>query len=113
MRDGWSFYATNLLATVAEAVRGFAWGTGLALLLASLVLLAPRLERVIMQVAVLSYCIPLVAITPILYIVIGPPPAGRAVRHRGRAGRDRRSSSPPWSGPSSGSAPPSRAASTW
>ena len=74
--DGWSFYATNLRATVAEAARGFAWGTGVALLLASLVLLAPRLERVVMQVAVLSYCIPLVAITPILYIVIGPPPSG-------------------------------------
>lgn len=76
VEDGPTFYLTNLSATVAEAVRGFAWGTGLALLLASLVLLAPRLERVVMQVAVLSYCIPLVAITPILYIVIGPPPAG-------------------------------------
>ena len=77
VEDGATFYLTNLSATVAEAVRGFAWGTGLALVLASLVLLAPRLERAIMQVAVLSYCIPLVAITPILYIVIGPPAAGQ------------------------------------
>ncbi len=74
--DGLGFYRDNFLATVDEAVRGFAWGNGLALLLASLVLLAPWTEKVITQVAVISYCIPLVAITPILYIVIGPPAAG-------------------------------------
>lgn len=74
--DGVGFYRDNFVATVDEAVRGFAWGNGLALLLASLVLLAPWTEKVITQVAVISYCIPLVAITPILYIVIGPPAAG-------------------------------------
>lgn len=74
--DGWTFYRDNFAATVDEAVRGFLWGNGIALLLAALVLLVPWLERVVTQVAVISYCIPLVAITPILYIVIGPPPAG-------------------------------------
>ncbi|MCC2335501.1 ABC transporter permease [Cellulomonas wangsupingiae] len=75
-RDGIGFYVTHLSVTLEEAVRGFLVGNGLALALASLVLLVPALERLIMQVAVISYCLPLVAITPILYIVIGPPPAG-------------------------------------
>jgi len=74
--DGLDFYVTHLSITLEEAVRGFLVGNGLALALASLVLLVPALERLIMQVAVISYCLPLVAITPILYIVIGPPPAG-------------------------------------
>lgn len=74
--DGLEFYVANMSITVEEAVRGFLVGNGLALLLASLVLLVPALERLIMQVAVISYCLPLVAITPILYIVIGPPPSG-------------------------------------
>ncbi|GIG40483.1 ABC transporter permease [Cellulomonas phragmiteti] len=74
--DGLGFYVANMSVTLEEAVRGFLVGNGLALLLASLVLLVPALERLIMQVAVISYCLPLVAITPILYIVIGPPPSG-------------------------------------
>ncbi|UZN02465.1 ABC transporter permease [Cellulomonas sp. S1-8] len=73
--DGLAFYVANLSVTLEEAARGFLVGNGLALL-ASLVLLVPALERLIMQVAVISYCLPLVAITPILYIVIGPPPSG-------------------------------------
>jgi ABC-type nitrate/sulfonate/bicarbonate transport system permease component len=81
--DGLSFYTTNFGFTIGEAVRGFLWGNVLALALASLVLLVPQMERVITQIAIISYCIPLVAITPILYIVIGPPlpgePAGYAV----------------------------------
>lgn len=76
VEDGLGFYVANLSTTLEEAVRGFLVGNGLALALASLVLLVPALERVVMQVAVISYCLPLVAITPILYIVIGPPPSG-------------------------------------
>ncbi|ADG75682.1 binding-protein-dependent transport systems inner membrane component [Cellulomonas flavigena DSM 20109] len=74
--DGLGFYVANVTVTLEEAVRGFLVGNGLALALASLVLLVPALERLVMQVAVISYCLPLVAITPILYIVIGPPPSG-------------------------------------
>ncbi len=74
--DGLGFYVANMSITLEEAVRGFLVGNGLALVLASLVLLVPQLERLVMQVAVISYCLPLVAITPILYIVIGPPPSG-------------------------------------
>lgn len=76
VEDGWEFYAANFGVTIEEAVRGFVIGNALALALASLVLLVPQVERVIMQVAVISYCLPLVAILPIIYIIIGPPPSG-------------------------------------
>ncbi|MSZ78162.1 MAG: ABC transporter permease subunit [Actinobacteria bacterium] len=69
--DGFTFYRNNFTSTVEESLRGFAYGNGLALLLASVVLLVPQLERVITQIAIISYCIPLVAITPILYVVLG------------------------------------------
>jgi ABC-type nitrate/sulfonate/bicarbonate transport system permease component len=74
--DGWAFYANNFGGTVVEAMIGFAWGNGLALVLAALVLLTPRLEPVISQIAVISYCVPTIAILPILYIVLGPPDPG-------------------------------------
>jgi ABC-type nitrate/sulfonate/bicarbonate transport system permease component len=69
--DGFTFYRNNFSSTVQEAARGFLYGNVLALALASLVLLVPQVERVITQVAIISYCIPLVAITPILYVVLG------------------------------------------
>jgi ABC-type nitrate/sulfonate/bicarbonate transport system permease component len=82
-QDGFGFYTENFTFTVGEAVRGFLWGNLLALVMASLVLLVPAFDRIITQIAVISYCIPLVAITPIVYIVIGPPvsgdPSGTAV----------------------------------
>lgn len=74
--DGLAFYRNNFTGTIEEAARGFVWGNTLALVLASVVLLVPAMERVITQVAVISYCIPLVAITPILYIVLGAPEPG-------------------------------------
>ena len=76
LEDGWGFYSANFGVTIEEAVRGFVVGNALALALASLVLLVPAVERVVMQVAVISYCLPLVAILPIIYIIIGPPPSG-------------------------------------
>ena len=68
-RDGWSFYAPNLAATVDEAVRGFFWGNAAAVGLAAVALLLPALHRLILQVAVISYCIPIVALGPLLTIV--------------------------------------------
>jgi len=74
--DGISFYAKNIFVTMQEAVQGFLWGNGLALLLAALVLLFPPVEGMVLQVAVISYCIPITAIGPIIRIVIGPPSSG-------------------------------------
>ena len=81
--DGWSFYRRNFGITLDEAVRGFLWGNALALLLAAVVLLLPRTEGLVMQVATITYCIPIVAIGPLVLIIAGAPdpgdPSGTAV----------------------------------
>ena len=48
--------------TLAEAGIGYLWGNGIALVLAALVLVVPRLEGVVMQLAIITYCIPIVAV---------------------------------------------------
>ncbi|MFW6774222.1 ABC transporter permease [Nocardioides sp. CPCC 205120] len=81
--DGWAYYWPNFSMTIEESLVGFVYGNVAAIALASFVLLVPQLESVIMQLAVISYCIPIVAIAPVLYIVIGIPedgaPSGTAV----------------------------------
>jgi ABC-type nitrate/sulfonate/bicarbonate transport system permease component len=74
--DGWSFYRRNFGITLDEAARGFLWGNALALLLAALVLLVPGAEGLVMQVATISYCIPIVAIGPLVLIIAGAPDSG-------------------------------------
>ncbi|MFI7399503.1 ABC transporter permease [Streptomyces sp. NPDC049541] len=68
--DGWTFYGPHVEQTLGEALTGYLVGNGLALGLAVLVLLVPVLERVITQIAVASYCLPIVAIGPILSLVL-------------------------------------------
>lgn len=75
--DGWDFYSLHFGMTLQEASVGFFYGTAAAIVLASVVLLLPQAEPIIMQVAVISYCIPLVAIAPVLFIVIGNPDEGQ------------------------------------
>lgn len=81
--DGFGFYWTHVFATLREALIGFGWGVGLGLLLAAIVLVLPRTEKVAMQLAVLTYCIPIISIGPLIYVVIGAPrgddPSGTAV----------------------------------
>jgi ABC-type nitrate/sulfonate/bicarbonate transport system permease component len=69
--DGWDFYATNAGITLRGAGQGFLWGNALALLIAVVVLLIPPLEPVATQLAVISYCMPLTAIGPIILVVFG------------------------------------------
>lgn len=69
--DGLSAYWPSFKVTITEAAWGFVWGNGLALLLAATVLLAPRLEPIIIQVAVVSYCLPLVAVGGIAIVILG------------------------------------------
>jgi ABC-type nitrate/sulfonate/bicarbonate transport system permease component len=69
-RDGWSFYSPLLAATGGEAIRGYLIGNVLALAFAALVLLVPLLERLVVQLAVASYCLPLVALGPILSLLM-------------------------------------------
>ncbi len=67
--DGWSYFGPNVTATSWEAVQGFLWGDLIAIAVAFLVLLVPWLERPAMQLAVASYCLPIIAVGPILTIV--------------------------------------------
>jgi ABC-type nitrate/sulfonate/bicarbonate transport system permease component len=69
--DGLSAYRPAFEVTLTEAGWGFLWGNALALLLASTVLLAPRLEPVVVQVAVVSYCLPMVAVGGISIVILG------------------------------------------
>ena len=69
--DGWHFYSVNAGITLRSAGQGFLWGNGLALLVALLVLLVPPLETVATQLAVISYCMPLTAIGPIILVIFG------------------------------------------
>lgn len=75
--DGPAFYSGHIAVTLREASVGFLWGNGLALILTFLVLLLPRIEKVALQVAVITYCVPIVAIGPIVQVVLGPPPSGQ------------------------------------
>ena len=75
--DGFGFFWRNASVTITEAGIGYLWGVGLAFVLAGLVLLAPRLETLITQLGVISYCLSIVAIGPIVYIVVGAPDTGQ------------------------------------
>ena len=69
--DGFNAYWSFFQVTVEEAARGFVYGNVLALLLASTVLLAPRIEPVVLQIGVVTYCLPIVAVGGICIVVLG------------------------------------------
>ena len=76
----WTDTLSNLSGTLLAAAEGYLVGNVVALLLAALVLLVPRLEQVVTQMAIVTYCLPLVAIGPILVIVAGrDAPQGASV----------------------------------
>lgn len=78
--DRWSTTTANASSTVLAATRGYLWGNAAAVALSVLVLLVPALEQVANQIAVVTYCIPLVAIGPVIVIVAGrDAPAGASV----------------------------------
>ena len=74
--DGFDFYARNASVTIAEAGIGFLWGNLAALCLAAVALILPKLENLASQIALITYCIPIVAIGPIIRLVLGAPGAG-------------------------------------
>jgi len=69
--DGRELYGPNFSVTAGGAVTGFLWGNGLAIALAILVVLIPAVESVATQLAILSYCTPLLALGPIILVVFG------------------------------------------
>lgn len=75
---GWLFVDGNIAGawgvfqpTLAAAGIGYLWGNGIALVLASFVLVFPKTETVITQIAVVSYCLPIVAVGGISVVVLG------------------------------------------
>ncbi|MDQ1466866.1 MAG: hypothetical protein QOH10_1281, partial [Actinomycetota bacterium] len=64
--DGLMFYWHNARDTLYEAFVGYLWGNVLAILLAFSFLIAPILERPLTRLGVVSYCLPIIAIAPIL-----------------------------------------------
>lgn len=67
--DGWSFYDANIIATVRVAALGWLWGNTLAIITAVAFVMVPFLEKALLRLAVASYCLPIIAIGPILVIV--------------------------------------------
>lgn len=64
-----SFYRSHVSTTLSEAVRGYLWGNLAAIALAVAFVLVPTVERALLRVAIATYCMPIIAIGPILQIV--------------------------------------------
>jgi ABC-type nitrate/sulfonate/bicarbonate transport system permease component len=66
LADDVHLYRPNIAKTLGEAWRGYLIGNVLAIGLGLLFVLVPFLEKALMQIAVATYCLPIVAIGPIL-----------------------------------------------
>lgn len=74
VRD-WAFYPRNIAATGSVALRGFLYGNVIAIALAFACILIPRAESAIMQVALIAYAVPILAVAPILVVLMRGDPA--------------------------------------
>ena len=68
MWDDKSYYWPNMIVTVREAAKGYLAGNVIAIVLAVIFIQVPFIERLLMRLAIASYCVPLVAIAPILIV---------------------------------------------
>ena len=68
-KDGWKFYGPNVKATVKIALQGYVWGNVLAVITAVVFIQVPFLERRLLKLAVAVYCLPIIALGPVLAIV--------------------------------------------
>lgn len=78
-RAVWQYFQENtaLLARAARetsmnAAWGLIWGNLAAVLLAALIMVLPRSERALSTLALLVFCVPLIASGPILRVLFGP-----------------------------------------
>jgi ABC-type nitrate/sulfonate/bicarbonate transport system permease component len=72
VHDFGAYYLPNVAATLGRAAWGYLWGNLAGLALAAVVLLIPRIEEVVVQLGVISQCLPVTAIGPIILLVWGP-----------------------------------------
>lgn len=68
--DDWHFYPTHLSATLGRAAKGYVIGNAIAIGLGLAFVLVPFVEKALMQLAVATYCLPIIAIGPILQVVL-------------------------------------------
>jgi ABC-type nitrate/sulfonate/bicarbonate transport system permease component len=73
---GLGYYREIFSVTLREAATGYVWGVVIALVLAVAVLLLPVVEPVVMQFAVITYCLPIVVLAPILIVAHEIPVKG-------------------------------------
>jgi ABC-type nitrate/sulfonate/bicarbonate transport system permease component len=66
--DGFDFYWRNLQTTGSAAFWGWLWGNALAIVVALVFVQVPIIEKGLLKLAVAIYCLPIVAIGPILQI---------------------------------------------
>ncbi|MBK0419852.1 ABC transporter permease subunit [Leucobacter sp. CSA1] len=64
-------YGRGLMFTTGEALLGYLIGNLAAVALALVVVLLPGLERIVLRLALVVYCLPLVALGPLLRLVYG------------------------------------------
>lgn len=69
-KDGWSFYRPNIETTLEAASKGWLWANLFAILTAVVFTMVPFFERLFMQVAVATYCLPTIAIGGIMVIAL-------------------------------------------
>lgn len=77
--EEWQLMLRALWVTLGNAAVGFVLGNLAAVMLAALALIWPRSERVVTGLALLVFCLPLVATGPILRVFFGPGPGPQIV----------------------------------
>jgi len=60
----------NLMTTLEEAAAGFLWGNAVAVALALAFFQFPLLEKALLRVVLATYCMPVIAIGPVLEVVL-------------------------------------------
>jgi hypothetical protein len=81
----------NIWTTMREALLGYFWGNLAAILLAVLFAEFAAVERILLKLAIASYCAPLVAIAPILIVVLSPATAPKLRLQHSRSSSPRSS----------------------
>ncbi|MEM1375796.1 MAG: ABC transporter permease subunit [Pseudomonadota bacterium] len=70
--NDWQLLSRALIETLRNAIFGFLVGNLAAIILAAMALIWPRSERVIAGLALIVFCLPLVATGPIFRVFFGP-----------------------------------------
>jgi ABC-type nitrate/sulfonate/bicarbonate transport system permease component len=67
--SSWSRLWTSLQTTIASAGEGYLWGNLAAIAFAIVVMLIPAVAELVNQIAIVSYCIPTVAVAPLIILI--------------------------------------------